>query len=63
MKKAKFSKKLVLNKETISNLNNEDMNNIKGGTAVTFLDCTIGYCNGATTKRWIICPTQDCPTD
>jgi hypothetical protein len=36
MKKAKFSKKLVLNKETISNLNNESMFLVKGGTDKTF---------------------------
>jgi len=31
MKKEKFNKKLVLNKETISNLNNIEMDNVKGG--------------------------------
>jgi natural product precursor len=32
MKKIKFSKKLQLNKETIANLNNDEMNKVKGGT-------------------------------
>ncbi len=32
MKKQKFNKKLVLNKETIAKLNGEEMNEVKGGT-------------------------------
>jgi natural product precursor len=35
MKKSKFDKKLSLNKETISSLNNEAMNNVRGGTERT----------------------------
>ncbi|MEI7597131.1 MAG: class I lanthipeptide [Bacteroidota bacterium] len=31
MKKIQLNKKLVLNKETIANLNNEQMTSIKGG--------------------------------
>lgn len=34
MKTKKFSKKLVLNKETIANLLNTAMNHVKGGVAV-----------------------------
>ena len=44
----KLSKKLKLNKETISTLNNEQMSNVKGGIRLTMGICAI---------------TNACPTD
>jgi hypothetical protein len=43
MKKVKFNGKLSLNKETIANLNNDNLENIKGGAGPTgscSCDCT-----------------------
>lgn len=40
----KIIKKLVLNKETVSNLNNEEMNDLKGGDCTIYTDCRIGTC-------------------
>ena len=37
MKKVKFEKKLSLNKETISKLNKDQMNNVKGGQMILSL--------------------------
>lgn len=51
MKKIKFQKKLSLNKETIAKLNEDQMNQIKGGTMrISFTDsrltsCTIWACD------------------
>ncbi len=39
MKKVKFNKKLQLNKETVANLNNEEMKNLKGGGPITIINC------------------------
>lgn len=36
MKPKKFSKKLLLNRATISNLNNNDLQNAKGGIGPTY---------------------------
>ena len=58
MKAKKATKKLVINKETISNLNKGEMGDAKGGTAYTQDPCdTIMTC------RKICCYTALCETD
>ncbi|MCK4762611.1 MAG: class I lanthipeptide [Candidatus Aminicenantes bacterium] len=39
MKKKRPTKKLLLNKTTVSNLNSADLDMIKGGTLLTFKTC------------------------
>ncbi|HLP47939.1 MAG TPA: class I lanthipeptide [Candidatus Kapabacteria bacterium] len=39
MKTKKINKKLILNKETISNLKNDEMNRLKGGETIEFTIC------------------------
>lgn len=39
MKKKNLNQKLQLNKETIANLNNNEMNNVKGGTITQVETC------------------------
>jgi len=58
MKKKSFSKKLVLNKETISNLDNEKLQSIKGGKPRTY-GCEISYDFGVCVSINIVCITQD----
>lgn len=60
MKKIKFSGKLSLNKETISKLNNEQMNQVNGGTGS---GCTGSrYCSQGCPPITIGCPeTVICP--
>jgi natural product precursor len=48
MKKIKFEKKLSLNKETVANLTDDQMNRIKGGREISEQVCTI-TCNAAFT--------------
>lgn len=44
MKAKKLAKKLVINKQTIANMNNEGMKKLKGGTTTTVaFDCPTGY--------------------
>jgi hypothetical protein len=50
MKAKKFSKKLALNKETISNLKNDEMKGVYGGIKYTMTRCPS-------------CDTITCPTD
>ncbi len=40
MKKVKFTGKLSLNKETVTKLNDAQMNNVKGGELWSFGACT-----------------------
>lgn len=44
MKSKRFNKKLLLNKKTISNLSHDQLDDVRGGTAVTCVwvscDCT-----------------------
>jgi natural product precursor len=42
MKPKKFDKKLTLNKKTISNLANGEMNDVYGGRPHTYQPCTNG---------------------
>jgi natural product precursor len=45
MKTKKVSKRLTLNKETVSRLNGQDMKTVKGGTNYTVCTCPTG-CEG-----------------
>ena len=45
MKKINFSGKLSLNKETISKLNNEQMNAVNGGETAAYTCCNVGSWN------------------
>lgn len=44
MKKQKFNKKLSLNKETISNLNRNEMNDLKGGEGHAATRTCVEHC-------------------
>ena len=59
MKKVKFEGKLNLNKETIANLNNEQMNSVKGGQIYTS-GCSDGC--GAL-RTWFLCTNANCTAD
>jgi hypothetical protein len=63
MKTKSFSKKLILNKETVSNLGNEKMSGVKGGE--TYPDCPTIYdltCPLHNTCRPFLCAeTLKCP--
>jgi hypothetical protein len=52
MKTKTFSKKLELNKKTISNLDNNEMDAVHGGTGETFAGFTCNLTNCAS-----VCPT------
>lgn len=66
MKAKKFNTRLMLNKNTIANLNNSDMNGVHGGDLTvgpncTGVNCTQIPCN---TLRRTVCFTEcytDCP--
>jgi hypothetical protein len=55
MGKAKFSKKLVLNKETISNLNNASMNNVKGGATYSCNSANVTCCQASALSADVTC--------
>jgi hypothetical protein len=55
MKKAKFSKKLVLNKETISNLNNASMSNVKGGATYSCDSAVVTCCQASAASAVVTC--------
>jgi hypothetical protein len=62
MKTKKFGSKLKLNKNTISNLNVDEKNNVRGGklpTACTYClyTCTGSPCFGHETDEFRTCPT------
>ena len=62
MKAKKISSKLKLNKNTISNLNAGEKNNVRGGklpTACTYClyTCTGYPCHGYDTDEFRTCPT------
>jgi natural product precursor len=60
MKTKKFNRKLNLNKNTVSNLDNSTMKNIKGGTLLS--DC---LCSNFDCTEMVLCqPTAKCqPSD
>jgi len=59
MKKVKFSKKLQFNKETIANLNTDQMNMIQGGYSSTECYTPKYACNPTITLGPVCCnPTQ-----
>ncbi len=57
MKPKKFNTKLVLKKQTIAHMNNEKMNELRGGTIPTksCADCTVS-CGTCTTFADTSCP-------
>ncbi|MCU0290004.1 MAG: class I lanthipeptide [Acidobacteria bacterium] len=66
MKTKKIDKKLILNKNTISNLGNEEMNRLKGGETLRtecFTACATGcyacseitFCSHCMTDEYTIC--------
>lgn len=57
MKRKEFIKKLALNKKTVSNLADKDMNLVRGGETLPF-PCTITLGQECETRytRCIICP-------
>ena len=62
MKSVKFNKKLVLNKKTIVDLNDKEMNSANGGTGQTIWLTNCGYC---TVPEWCsvaMCTDEDCVT-
>ena len=59
MKKIKLTSKLQLNKETIANLNNEEMNKVNGGKAVASLFTLLCGPNTTTSNM----PSAPCGTD
>ena len=62
MKSKKFNKKLFLNKETISNINNDEMNVLRGGE-LTDIPC-IPPPPTRTCPSWCTCDTygpNSCP--
>ncbi len=59
MKKKNFNKKLSLNKETISNLNEEKMGKIKGGYPKT-IDSWDWRCKVPTTMTNVDCNSDGC---
>jgi hypothetical protein len=63
MKKAKFSKKLVLNKETISNLNNASMNNVKGGATYSCNSADLQCCPSALSADVTCCQASALSAD
>lgn len=58
MKKKSLNKKLVFNKETISNLNNEKLQSVKGGQIETF-GCQISFDFGVCVSINVACTTQE----
>jgi len=60
MKPMNFSKKLILNKKTIANLENVDMLRLRGGkpdTLLTVLESCTVPCPIPNTSRYIYCNT------
>ncbi len=58
MKKAKFEGKLSLNKETITKLNDDQLNQVNGGKFFTG-GCSDGCGTGVFQSRFL-CTNQDC---
>lgn len=58
MKKKNLNKKLELNKETISNLNSEKLQTIKGGQVETF-GCQISFDFGVCVSINVACTTLE----
>lgn len=58
MKQKQFNKKLVLNKNTVANLELNEMEAIKGGIYYTALEWTCNTWCGCTTQYFWLCPTD-----
>jgi len=54
--KKKFAKKLLLNKESVSNLSDDNMNKIRGGTV-------FHYCTASCSVFKICCDTKTIPVE
>jgi hypothetical protein len=64
MKKKKFSRKLSLNKTTISNLNSKEMNRVNAGEAGFTAGCTDGtVCSDLGACSEWNCTDADCTAD
>ena len=59
MKRKKLKKRLGLNKQTVANLINTEMEDVNGGATYTCGE----YCNTMLTCRRFCCETFLCPTD
>lgn len=63
MKTKKFSKRLVLNKETVANLSSKEKNKVKGGGLPTWYTLCLYTCTGRPcvadyeTDEFVSCPT------
>ena len=60
MKTKQFNKKLSLNKKTVANLNNGDMNAVQGGQSLVKDTCSLDTGGGFTcdiTRCASVCPT------
>lgn len=63
MKKQKFNKKLVLNKETIASLNNQEMNGILAGSGASCVTCATCPASCNTCPSCPPCLTYTCTVD
>ena len=61
MKPKKLSKKLSLNKKSISNLNNFEMNAIDGGVFTNIPEDTCNTCNPCGSIEFSLCGYNTCP--
>ena len=57
MKAKAFSTKLVLKKQSVSNLTDQEQKDVVGGNSGTCGCAPYTY-----TCTWIVCPTDNCPT-
>jgi len=55
-----FHRKLALNKKTVANLHNKELDTVKGGTLITIPISICGFCTGETCGPCAY--TVDCPT-
>jgi hypothetical protein len=61
--KQKFGRKLVLSKETVSNLNNSELNSIRGGTGTLCTNCGFScpaHCTPPPTLTCLCTHLTDC---
>jgi natural product precursor len=58
MKPKKFEKKLALNKKSVANLNDRELNNVRGGATYTcyVTNCPATYFDWSCIKYWTCVP-------